>query len=269
MKFGSAVKSEPPSSRVGGLQSLHEDVPPAALCVVCGRIDCDGGCYFEESVPEDLIPWDRWRTARAFWSTCAQTAEPPELWIERAIVGEPKKALLFAALVEVAAVGSYALLAFGLLAPILLYFDVTWEDIGGGWIGLLAVLGLGAFMVALHVVWAASLELLLIARGAARQWNTLFKLACYSCGWDLITSPGGLAVAWYVAGRGEAWRLLRGATSNPTAACVYYLNRVRQVSAQSAARLALIAAVLAVFLGITTSFGILWWLVPEWWKALI
>lgn len=263
------MKSEPPSSRVGGLRSLHEDVPPAAFCVVCGRIDCDGGCYFEPDVPNDVIPWDHFRTARAFWSTCAQTAEPPDSWIDRAIVGDARQAFLFAGLVEIAAVGSYVVLACVLLAPAFLYFDVTWDTLGGGWVVPGAVLGLGGFMVALHVVWAAFLELLLIARGAPAQWRTLFALACYSCGWDLITSPGGLVVAWYVRGRREAWRLLRGATSNPTAACVYYLSQVRLVSESTATRLAATAAVLAVFLGITASALLLWLVVPEWWHALI
>jgi hypothetical protein len=262
------VKSEPPSSRVGGLQSLHEDVPPASFCVVCGRIDCDGACYFEAEATDDLIPWDRLRTMRTFWSTCVQTAEPPELWIERAILGDAKKALAFAALVELLAVGSYAVLALGVLAPAFVYFEVSWTDVGG-WTGPLAVIVLGGFMVALHVVWAAFLEALLILRGSAREWKSLFALACYSCGWDLITSPGGLVVALYVAGRREAWRLLRGATSNPTAACVYYLHHVREVSPQAATKLAFTAAVLAVVLGISASAAILWWIVPEWWQALI
>jgi hypothetical protein len=263
------VKSEPPSSRVGGLQSLHEDVPPAALCVVCGRIDCDGGCYFEADPLEDVIPWDRWRTLRALWQSCAQTAEPPDLWLERAIKGDVVKALAFALLVEVAAVGSYVLLGCVALVSLLAYFDVRWHGLGAAGLALGTTLGLGVFMVALHVVWAAFLEVLLRLRGVARQWNTLLVLACYSCGWDLITSPAGLVAAWYVSGRREAWRLLRGATSNPTAACVYYLHRVRFVSAHSATRLAFTAAVLAVLSGIGASAAILWGLVPQWWQALI
>lgn len=254
---------------MGGLQSLHEDVPPAAFCVVCGRIDCDGGCYFESDVVDDVIPWDRFRTLRTFWQTCARTAEPPESWLESAIVGDTNRALGFAALAELAAVGSYVVFACAGLAPLLFYFDISLEQVGGVWTVPLATLGIGAFMVALHVVWAAFLELLLRWRGAERQWNPLFALACYSCGWDLMTSPAGLVVAWVVTGRREAWRLLRGATSNPTAACVYYLSQVRRVPAQAAARLAFTAAVLAVILGITASAGILWWVVPEWWHALL
>lgn len=264
------MKSEPPSSRVGGLQSLHEDVPPAAFCVVCGRIDCDGGCYFEnDGLDDEVLPWDRFRTLRTFWQTCARTAEPPESWLDSAIHADTNRALGFAVLVELAAVGSYVVFAYAALAPILFYFDVPLDQVGGVWMPPLVTLGLGAFMVALHVVGAAFLEVLLRWRGAEPQWKTLLTFACYSCGWDLITSPGGLLVAWAVNGWREAWRLLRGATSNPTAACVHYLSHVRRVSPQAAGRLMFIAAVVAVVLGIAASAALLWWVVPEWWHAVI
>lgn len=215
-----------------------------------------------------MIPWEERRDMRAWWITCMRVTEPPTIWLDEVLAGRVLPAVAFALLAEVLAVASYAipvvlggqliLAAFGAASP------------AGGLVrGTLgACLGLGAFMVLLHVVWVAVLEVLLILRRRKAQWGPAMLLGLYACGWDMVTSPGGVILGLPYGGWSRVGRLLRGATANPRAACLYYLVTTRDVSPKMALRLAIAAAVFAVLLGIVGAAGLVWWWDPHMWSAL-
>lgn len=190
-------------------------------------------------------------------------------WLDAVLRGRLVRAAWFALLAEVVAITSYAapvVLAGWAFAALLGGSSSAWGVISGT---LRVCIGLGAFMVLLHVVWVAALEALLAVRGTKSEWRPALLLGLYACGWDMVTSPGGVVLGWYFGGWARVGALLRGATANPRAACLHYLAAVRSVSPELALRLAMAAAVFAVMLGVVGAAGILWWWDPELWTALI
>lgn len=197
-----------------------------------------------------------------------RVTEPPTIWLDEVLAGRILPALAFALLAEVLAVASYAIpVVFGgqLLLVTLGAASPAWGLVRGVF-G--ACLGLGAFMVVLHVVWVAVLEVLLILRRRESQWGPAMLLGLYACGWDMVTSPGGVILGLPYGGWSRVGRLLRGATANPRAACLYYLVTTRDVSPRMALRLALAAAVFAVLLGVVGAALLVWWWDPQMWSAL-
>ncbi len=260
----------PPSS--SGAPSLHEDVPPATFCTWCGRTDCEG-CAVSDRGPfsevRQIIPWEERRGFASWWLTCMRVTEPPMVWLDDVLAGRVGRAAWFALLAEVLAVTSYAapvvfagwlfMAAFGAASP-------AWSVVSGT---IRVCVGLGAFMVALHVVWVAALEALLVVRGRKSEWKPAILLGLYACGWDMVTSPGGVVLGWYYGGWSRVGRLLRGATANPRAACLHYLATAREISPDVALRLAMVAAAFAVLLGVIGAAGLLWWWDPELWSTLL
>lgn len=198
-----------------------------------------------------------------------RVTEPPTLWLEQVMLGQVTRAAWFALLAEVVAITSYA-------APVVFAGWLLLSAFGAGspaW-GVLAAtfricVGLGAFMVLLHIVWVAALEVLLLLRGRKSEWRPALLLGLYACGWDMVTSPGGVALGWYYGGWKRVGSLLRGATANPRAACLHYLATAREIAPRTALRLAMGAAVFAVMLGVVGAAGLLWWWDPDLWATLL
>lgn len=261
---------EPPRS--SGAPSLHDDVPPATLCVWCGRTDCEG-CPLSERGPGSEImpglPWELTGGAVAWWVTCMRLTDPPIGWLDAVIGGRLGRAAWFALWAEIVAVTSYAAPLVAAGWALMALFGASSPALGVV-VGTARVcIGLGVFMVALHIVWVAALEALLLARGGKAQWKPALLLGLYACGWDMVTSPAGVLLGWYSGGFGKVGRLLRGATANPKAACLHYLSVARQLAPRTALRLAMLAAAFAVMLGVVGAAGLLWWWDPQLWEALI
>lgn len=264
--------AEVPPPKSAAAPSMHEDVPPATMCAWCGRTDCEG-CAVSERGPvsslRQIVPWEERLGARAWWLTCMRVTEPPMGWLDAVLRGRLIRAAWFALLAEVVAVTSYAapvVLSGWAFAALLGGSSSAWGVISGT---LRVCIGLGAFMVLLHVVWVAALEALLAVSGNKSEWRPALLLGLYACGWDMVTSPGGVVLGLYFGGWARVGSLLRGATANPRAACLHYLAAVRSVSPELALRLAMAAAVFAVMLGVVGAAGLLWWWDPELWGTLI
>lgn len=263
--------AEPPPPKSSGAPSMHEDVPPATFCAWCGRTDCEG-CAVSERGPQSArqtIPWEERWGAQSWWLTCMRVTEPPIGWLDAVLLGRVGRAASFALLAEVIAVTSYAapVVCSGWLVMALLGSESPgWGIVSGT---LRVCFGLGAFMVLLHVVWVAALEALLFVRGNRSEWRPALLLGLYACGWDMVTSPGGVVLAWYSGGWAMVGRLLRGATANPRVACLHYLSAARRIAPNVALRLAMGAAVFAVVLGVLGAAGLLWWWDPNLWTTLL
>ena len=242
-----------------------EDIPPAAVCAQCGQPDCEGACTSARPEPMVEVPWERELSAAALWRTCVYLAEPPERWLSKVHQARLGRALGFALLVEICAVGSYVLPVGGLAALTLYSFDLPPSLLGsvGGWLG--ACLGMGSFMVALHVLWAVFVEGFLALSGAQPWWRRGLLLACYSCAWDLLTSPAGVGAGWSMGKRPAVARLLAQALKNPRTTSLRYLTRERGQSLSRAGTLAGSAALLTIVCGLTIGGAALWWFVLMAW----
>lgn len=227
-----------PSSRLDGADlSLDPEVPPVVTCGICGQTSCQG-CE-ASSAPDDggertFPPWERsgrWGGS-GWWETALMSADEPEeafgIWTRGPrLLG----AFMFALLCELTAVASLGLpvaLVLGVFVPRALA-ELAGDPMAWAWFALLA-LGGALGMVALHAVWGVIVEWSLERSGHPAQHRSGFRLGMYACGWDLITSPAGFAIAVTTQGPSGAFDLLRRAAAVPRRAMVAYLERARGLS---------------------------------------
>ncbi len=209
------------------------DVPAAILCAVCGRSDCAGCAAVEADEGSGvvaIVPWERPGPGGArFWSTCNATTQGAETLFRALPDGEVSKALGFAVVAELVAVGSVFLVLAPLGAAILPDFALEIltdpAKLGhafGVFIGL--IVGIALWMVLAHAVHGAAL-----ARGAARAGGRGsrprgLRFGLYACGWDVMSSPAGILAALFAQGPGAALRALSLSVSAPSTATQAFLE---------------------------------------------
>jgi len=244
-----------------------EDIPPAAVCASCGRPDCEGACTLLRPAVRQELPWEREAALASLWQTCRYLAQPPRRWLLAVHRGRLMHAFGFAILTEVGAVASYVLPTLAIAAAALEAFGLPPGLLGSVWGWLGACGALGGLMVLLHVLWAVLVEVGLLYAGAVPWWRKGLLLACYSCGWDLLTSPLGVLLGSLTGGK--VLTLLRAALANPRAASAEYLVRLRGRSPRSAATLAGGAAVVSIACGCLLSLVALVQVAPEMWTLFL
>jgi len=219
------------------------DIPPVTSCARCGLSTCEG-CAPPEPAAEARnsarLPWtQRPASLKSLLDTALSTSTEARLVFGRLEAQPPGRALCFALAVELLALGSiFAAVALGLLLtqPRFLLgvarHGGTWAWSSGLW--LVASLG----VVALHLLWAELLERGVRRAGQAKSQRLVVAFACYSCGWDLLTSPVGF---WLSArsgtrrGQGRMQALL-SALRAPRPAMRAYLEDCRGLDEAGATR---------------------------------
>jgi hypothetical protein len=250
---------------------LHDlEVPPIARCTICAAFDCDGIHAVVAPVAE--LAWEgdsgSWTGRLLCTARQSVTADASDcLDVNPPRVG---RALAFALLAEVGAIGSLALLGAGM---VVLVFPQGMSTLLCEGILASALALLVAFMVIVHLSWGFGLELAVRWRGARPDLARSLTFALYACGWDLLTSPlGALLVLLGVgrnagAGRSAGVSEIRAAMRVPLAATVHYVVRARGVSHAQApfigrasfalpALLTLAAAAWVVALVVTSTLGL-------------
>lgn len=209
-----------------------EEVPPTTLCAVCGRPEC-GGCRVRSVAPRPALPWEQSVSPRALWDTAESSALDPELAFGGLEHGPVARPLVFAAVVECLALGS---LAPFLIAVLYAAFPAFTTELLFGYGGastwptlVLAIGGLAAVMIALHGMWGVALEFSMLGVAGPWSWNRAWRFAMYSCGWDLLTSPAGLALGSLFVGPRRAASGMWTAAAVPRAAMQAYLQLSRGV----------------------------------------
>jgi len=209
-----------------------EEVPPTTLCAVCGEPECVG-CRARSVAPRVALPWEQGASLRALWDTAESSSVDPEAAFGALEHGSVVRPLVFAVVVECLALGS--------LAPFLVVLSyVAFPEFttgllfgyGGGssWPTIvLAVAGLAAVMIALHAMWGVALEFSMLGVAGPWSWNRAWRFAMYSCGWDLLTSPAGLALGSAFVGPRRAASGMWTAAAVPRAAMQAYLQLARGV----------------------------------------
>lgn len=226
-------------------------VPPVAVCVLCGLGTC--ACEPPPSRALPGLPWEDaslpW--AARLWETALVGSLDPQRTFGALPPGTVTSALVFGALAESLAVGSFA--AWGVALAAL---------VAPRWLGpLLAspgalTLGLGLLalvslvMLALHAVWGVCLELGAGRKAGRRDLRQGLRFGLYACGWDLVTSPLGALCSLFTTG--PLWRRLSpiaAAVRAPRLAQRAYLERCRGFDV-AARRAAVQLCVLAFGLGL-------------------
>lgn len=249
------------------------EIPPASVCARCGDPVCEG-C---SDRTHDVTPLLAWEAAGPWvvrlWSTARATAVHPELVFGRLSDGRIGSAFAFALLAECTALASLALvsaLALCLVAPGFAWVVLSQllSDDGLLAAALLTVPSLAFVMVLLHAAWGLSLELgALIAAGQWRPGRGL-RFACYSCGWDLLTSPAGIVLGALSGGAARAWRECVRAAKVPRQAMDAYLEHSRQLSQEGsrrARRCVFVIMGVPMLLGV---FGVAWLTAEALWRLM-
>jgi hypothetical protein len=168
------------------------------------------------------------------WTTARASAVEPEATFGALRDGPVAIALGFALLVEAVALGSIVILVSllaWLIAPELVraLLHHTLSSRTSSMVALAAVPGLATIMVLLHAVWGMAIELGIRSSGNLWRLGRGLRFACYSCGWDLLTSPAGLALGVATGGLRRTWRESWLATRVPRRAMQAYLAESRSL----------------------------------------
>ena len=204
------------------MSEFEDDIPPTVACARCGRVDC-AGCEPEPlaSAPSHDFIWETRAHSelKRLFAAAEQTALEPDLVFGRLRKGGLATAFRFAFFAEMLALASFALFALALSFSFFPVFTrallATPRLLATGtilWLG-------GSFIVvAIHVLWGLSLEWGLATTPTRSDYNRSLRFGLYSCGWDLLTSPAGVAHALWAAPRSlhlgavvQATRVLRRA----------------------------------------------------------
>lgn len=248
-----AIPTHPLTTVVPELDSAIDfEIPPIARCVACHGLDCEG-CL--RVVPRNRIAWEQegsllhrlWATARqsiAAGTRSCLDVERPRLFA----------AIRFALLAELLACTSVTLV----LLVVAQVGAPTLEQVG--FFSLVGV-GLGVFLVLAHLLWGLGLELALALCGLGFSPKRGLSFALYACGWDLFTSPAGIAAALVSSGPRAGWAQVREAARVPRAALLRYLTESRGASDHQAAFAVRASFLLPVALTVAGLAALLWmWL---------
>jgi hypothetical protein len=228
------------------------DVPAAVVCALCGEAECPG-CRVDDAWDGAsgvlvFVPWERpekplWRR---FAETTRVTTEGAESFFGELPPGPLLPALRFAALGELAAVGS-TVAACGAVAFGLGY--LLWPDLVT-FIGSNAVLR-AKFARTLTVAWLAFTTVLLVTRasyglalyqaskreGAPRHLaRAALRFGLYGAGWDFTTSPLGALWVAALEGRRTPERLVHYAVHTPGRATAAFMRGILRLEGAPAKR---------------------------------
>lgn len=230
------------------------DVPPVSSCLVCGQFGC-GGCgeRVQAVAPllSNLIPFERkeLRFSKRFFETALNSAQDPAFVFGRALrTGGKKAAFVFGLTAEFFALGSLFLLGVLLFALVFPHIASELFSDLDSWL-LLGALHLSSvgFLLFVHWLWGFALD-----HGSdgleTSPAETAFgerprpapklgiRFGMYSCGWDLITSPAGLALLAFGLPRGTRLRAFADALRVPRIAMRIYLGVALGLSEADAAK---------------------------------
>lgn len=145
--------------------------------------------------------------------------------------GSILRALGFAMLCELLAVASFTAvwaLAFFVAVPAIARPMLTSPPIL--MLIFMILLGLSAFVVAIHAVWGIGLEWGIARAGGHSDMNRGIRFGLYACGWDLLTSPAGLCLQWRRSGLRRAASHVWAGTKAPRPSLLAYLDTCRQTT---------------------------------------
>lgn len=219
------------------------EIPPVIYCARCGLPSCEG------CAPPALLTLPRtakllsWAaegpSLRRLLDGALQSSTDANVVFAELRGTAPARALAFALAVELLALGSILVTAVLALLAALPHFTAAFLRSGSTWFAFCLLWLLSSVLVVLlHVFWAALLERGVIRNGAPRAPGLALAFACYSCGWDLLTSPVGIWLSIRRAaasgeGRGAA---LLSALRAPRPAMMAYLEGCRGLERGAAVR---------------------------------
>jgi len=214
------------------------DFPPTVIPLQTTTSDSDLG---------GELPWTREMTLSTLWRTAVHVTVNAEQVGSTFQLQGFARAALFAFLVELLAVASVALT---LALPVLAVFpEQVLASLGDAeflismlWTGGTLVLGFAAMLVLLHWLWAFGTELGAWKNRLPLRYRNGFALASYSCGWDLVTSPCGVALLLFSQGVRSVGPTLLQAVRAPRSCALAYLQTARALSADERRRVVVFAA---------------------------
>ncbi|MCC6217137.1 MAG: hypothetical protein IT376_19920 [Polyangiaceae bacterium] len=235
------------------------EVPAAVVCAVCGRPDCVGCATDETTHPSGIVaivPWERptggW--LGRLWSTSRLATVNGEAFFAALPEGDVAPALAFAVAAELAAASGLALIAtvgFAAVSPagLWLLLDPGFLSLAGtasAW----GVPALAGVMVGLHVLHGLGLDVGARRHGSGRRGRGL-RFGLYACGWDLVTTPLGVALTALTGGPAAAMRAVPLGLSIPARAARAYLRGIHRLDDAGAKRAARSAVALALAVALT------------------
>jgi len=231
--------------------SFDDALPPVVTCARCRRPECPGCEPDPRRVEVASVAWEgagSW--SRRLWKTSLDASIDPESTFGCLTDGKLTSAILFACVAESVAVGSLGaltiLVAFA-WAPAFMgraLADPAARRLGGE-VFVAAVVSL----LALHAVWGLCLEAGNAVSGGQPRWRLGVRFGLYACGWDLLTSPAGLAQGLVARGPKQILGPIGAATRAPRPAMRAYMVRNREFDTRAQRRATFISwSVLAVTL---------------------
>lgn len=239
------------------------EVPAAVVCAVCGRPDCAGCATDETTHPSGIVaivPWERptGGPLGRLWATARLATVNGEAFFAALPDGDVAPALAFAFAAELAAaagLAAVAALGFAALSPagLWLLFDFGFLRLAAS-AALWGVPSLAAVMVGLHLLHGLGLDVGARRQGSHRAGRGV-RFGLYACGWDLVTTPLGIAIAAVTAGPIAAARALPLGLSIPARAARAYLRGIHRLDDARAARAARSAVGLALAVAFALALG--------------
>jgi hypothetical protein len=226
------------------------DVPAAVVCATCGQPDC-AGCAVEEPTHASgivaIVPWERPGVSapRRLWSTARLTTLSAESFFAALPDGDVGAALRFALVSELFAVVGLCIVAIPVtLAFAPWFFELVSKDPFVRQLAFRAfafgVPALALAMVGFHAAHGLGLDVGARRLGGRPKGSRGLRFGLYSCGWDLVTLPAGLAVLSVTDGFGAARKAAPLSLTVPGRASRAFLrgvHRLDEATARRAARL--------------------------------
>jgi len=246
-----AVDEEPISE--SSLELL--DVPAAVVCATCGDPAC-AGCAVEEPTHASgivaIVPWERPGVAapRRLWSTARLTTLSAESFFGALPDGDVGAALRFAVVSELLAVFGLCVVAIPVtLAFAPWFFELIGNDPAVRQLAFRAlafgVPALALAMVGIHAAHGLGLDVGARRAGARPKGTRGLRFGLYSCGWDLITLPAGLAILSVTDGFGAARKAAPLSLTVPARATRAFLRGVHRLDDRAARKASRLAAAIA------------------------
>ncbi len=245
----------------------EEPVPATVVCARCGAGACGCAEETDAAAPATVgrVPWEGggpWH-ARLF-DTAEATTRGSEAFFGALTEGPVARALAFALACEAVAVGSTALA----LAPIAAFVaafvpaglvaavaPTATKQLALAAAAALAVVAFAAILIIAHVLHGLGLALG-VAR--SRRGATLgLRFGLYACGWDVFSSPAGVALALARRGAGATARLMGAAVSAPRRSTEAFLDGPLQVAPERARFVRARAIVVAMAFSVVAVFIVL------------
>jgi len=239
------------------------DVPAAVVCAHCGDPAC-GGCLHDDeptgaSGIVAIVPWERpgMSAPQRLWSTAKLSTIGAESFFSALPDGEVGTALRFAVIAELLSVAGMGVVAVPvILAFVPWVFELLSRDPWVRSVVLRAVVvgvpGLALLMVAIHAVHGFGLDLGVRRIGGRAKAARGIRFGLYSCGWDLVTLPAGLAMLAITDGFGAARKAAPLSLTIPRRATLAFLRgvyRMDEAGAVHAARFSIVMTTLLVTIG--------------------